>query len=662
MTGVVQVLYVDDELEFLQMGKTLLEKGGRFEVTTCTSPTEAIMLLKKRSFHVILSGYHMPVMNGISLLRQLRSDHNKTPFILCTGKGTEDVVMDALQYGATAYIPKRGDINTIFSEISKKIDEITRDLPMNISENGKGIQLDDIINFLPDATLAIDAKGTVIVWNKAIEEMTGVPAIYMIGKGNYEYAIPFYGERRPILIDLIFRPPEEVRERYSNIIQTGKILAAKTALPHTKGIVTTLWGIASPLFDKKGNVIGAIESIRDISEKESTEKRLGESIERYRTLAESSHDIIYIIDKDDRIVYLNTITSIRLGYPKKDIIGRFRSHFFHETPVDNQKKSIEKVFSSGESLRIESRMTLKDDNTWQDTLYIPLKNYDGEVIEVMAVARDVTERHEAEKTSRQSYDELKTSVKERTKELERLYFDLEDRIKERTAELTATEEAYREANTKLNLLNNITRHDIMNQLTSLNGYLELMRESLHTPELLSELIQKEQHIANTIRNQIEFTRYYQNVGVVDPIWHNIKKTVDSAIKYLNMKNIEVKMDRYDLEIFADPLFEKVIYNLVDNSLRYGGESLTQILISWYITDFGLCVVFEDNGAGIINSDKKKIFERGFGKNTGFGLFLAKEILGITGISIQETGVFGEGARFEMMVPDGIFRMPHPENR
>ena len=145
-------------------------------------------------------------------------------------------------------------------------------------------RLSDIINFLPDATFAIDRAGTVIAWNRAIEEMTGVAAQVMLGKGNYEYAVPFYGERRPILIDLIFSSPEEIQAHYSQIVQDGTMLAAETALPRVHGEIRTLWGKASPLYDKNGQIPGSIESIRDITERKKAEDTVAE---RSRLLAES---------------------------------------------------------------------------------------------------------------------------------------------------------------------------------------------------------------------------------------------------------------------------------------------------------------------------------------------------------------------------------------
>jgi PAS domain S-box-containing protein len=145
-------------------------------------------------------------------------------------------------------------------------------------------QLAEIIDHLPDATFVIDRSGKVISWNKAIEEMTGVKAKDMVGKGDYEYALPFYGTRRPVLVDLVFESDEELERKYYNVIQKrGDLIIAETDLPTPLGKNATLWGKASPLYDEKGNKTGAIETIRDVTERKKTEDRLrsfNEELER----------------------------------------------------------------------------------------------------------------------------------------------------------------------------------------------------------------------------------------------------------------------------------------------------------------------------------------------------------------------------------------------
>ena len=263
----ISVLFVDDEPALLEITRLYLEKSGSITVETCRSALEALGILKNRQFDVIVSDYEMPLMDGIMFLKILRAEGNDTPFLIFTGKGREHVVIDALNNGADYYLQKGGDPKAQFTELSHMIEQAFQ--RRNVEQNLKASEklLVEIINFLPDATFAIDTTGAVISWNKAMEEMTGINADSIMGKGNYAYSIPFYGTRRPILIDLITKPDDEVRQKYYSIMKReGDMLIAETERAKPKGKTSVLWAKATPLYNPKGEIIGAIESIRDISE------------------------------------------------------------------------------------------------------------------------------------------------------------------------------------------------------------------------------------------------------------------------------------------------------------------------------------------------------------------------------------------------------------
>ncbi len=221
-------------------------------------------------------------------------------------------------------------------------------------------------------------------------------------------------------------------------------------------------------------------------------------------------------------------------------------------------------------------------------------------------------------------------------------------------------EALSQANNKLNLLNNITRHDILNQLTVLIGFLELSRGETTDP-LQITYITKEEQAAEAIRKQILFTRDYQNIGVHSPGWYNIGETVSLAIATIDLAGIRVSITLPKVEIYADPLLEKVFYNLVENSIRHG-EGVTEIAIRSAETPEGLILAIEDNGTGVPDNEKERIFRREYYKNTGFGLFLGREILAITGLTIRETGIPGKSARFEIFAPRGTYRFVREDGK
>jgi signal transduction histidine kinase len=216
-------------------------------------------------------------------------------------------------------------------------------------------------------------------------------------------------------------------------------------------------------------------------------------------------------------------------------------------------------------------------------------------------------------------------------------------------ERESMEHAIREANRKLGLLNSLTRHDIANQLTILHGYTQLAA-SLESDPVISGYLSTIDAGTATIHRQIEFMKSYHDLGVHSPGWSLLQETVSKA------KGPEVDFSGTcnDIEVFSDPMLEKVFFNLFENAMRHG-EHVTEIRVRCKRAPEGLVIIVEDNGIGIPHNEKEKIFDKEFGKNTGLGLFLAKEILSITGITIRETGEPGMGARFEMAVPKEAWR-------
>ncbi|PKL59890.1 MAG: hypothetical protein CVV33_05520, partial [Methanomicrobiales archaeon HGW-Methanomicrobiales-4] len=346
-------------------------------------------------------------------------------------------------------------------------------------------QLNDVISRLPDATFVIDKDGWVILWNAAMEQLTGIRSEDIIGRGQSEYAIPFYGTKRPLLIDLVLNHSLDPVQYFSDITHNGETLAAEEYLSDTVNGPMYLSSVANPIYDAKGRIIGAIESIRDISSRKRIEKAL-----------------------------------------------------------------------------------------------------------------------------------LKT-------------------------------------NEKLNLLSSITRHDIRNRITVLFGILPLVKRMSTNPDML-EMVNMLEKAAYAIRDQIEFTRDYQDMGIHAPEWKDAGELLDLISHQGLLTHVRLENELHGLIVLVDPLLERVFYNLVDNAIRHGGN-ISLIAASYVPDNHGVVIIFEDNGAGIPDNLKEKIFERGYGKNTGLGLFLVREILSITGIMIFETGIYGEGARFEIHVPDGCYR-------
>lgn len=208
--------------------------------------------------------------------------------------------------------------------------------------------------------------------------------------------------------------------------------------------------------------------------------------------------------------------------------------------------------------------------------------------------------------------------------------------------------------TKLQLVGSITRHDVLNQMTAIMGYNELLGMMIEDPKLKSYL-EKERQAIDKIRRQFQFAKDFQNIAVSPPRWQNIRNLAARVSEDFDLKGVKIIAETGNYSVLADPELEKVFHHLFDNALRHG-ETVTGITISLVDTGDGGILIVENNGAGIPGEEKSKIFDRGYGKGAGWGLFLAREILAVTGMTITETGEPGKGARFEIRLPAGSFRV------
>jgi PAS domain S-box-containing protein len=211
------------------------------------------------------------------------------------------------------YNPKPLLMRIMGSDITERKRTTVRELKQRLA---------DIIDFLPDATFAVDIGGKVIAWNRAIEDMTGILKGKMVGKSGYAYAVPFFGEPRPILIDLVLQDMKEIETKYHFFRRNEDKLIAETFAPMlNQGKGAYLWGIAGPIYDSGSSIVGAIQSIRDITERKWTEDALKESEEKYRNLVERANDGITII-QEGTVRYANPALAQIWGGSFEEIVGR----------------------------------------------------------------------------------------------------------------------------------------------------------------------------------------------------------------------------------------------------------------------------------------------------------------------------------------------------
>jgi PAS domain S-box-containing protein len=252
-------------------------------------------------------------------------------------------------------------------------------------------QLFATIDFLPDATFVIDRDRKVIAWNRAMEEMTGILKEDIIGKGDYAYGMPFYGEPRPILIDLIDERNDEIEVKYQHIERKERAVYGEAYVPSLfKGRGAYVWATASQLFDSKCKQIGAIESIRDITDRKRSEEALRESEERFRAIFNTAEDSIFIKDRSLKYVQVNTAMERLLGLPASEIIGRTDSELFGPGAGALVNKA-DRLVLKGEINRDVHTIPVKGKPTTFQAIKVPMRCSSGEITGLCGIARDITD-------------------------------------------------------------------------------------------------------------------------------------------------------------------------------------------------------------------------------------------------------------------------------
>ena len=671
----ISVLYVDDEPALLEIGKTYLEKSGTITVETSNSAADAKLRLAESHYDAIISDYQMPVTDGIEFLKYIRTSHGDLPFILFTGRGREEVVIEALNFGADFYLQKGGSLAPQFAELAHKIRQAVyqkkSERRINESEERYRALFSVMVEGHAVNELVYDGNGIAVEYrilqvNPAFEKIFNIPRDTAIGKKSREV----FGVDESSALAL-----------YSDVVRTGtpqffeiwyplmkKYLAISVYSPK-KGIFATVFEDITDRRQKEQELRAAYEQItameeelrNNLEELVSREQALRTSEEHYRRIVDTANEGIWSMDDGLKATFVNPRLADMLGYSSDEILGRSVGDFMHAEEMQDHSEKIRQR-RTGASSVYERQFCKKDGSPlWCLVSATPLLDAMGMFQGSFAMLTDITARKIARQELEQKNLELNAANEQMAAAFEELK-STEESLLARNRELEAqretirkSEQAIQVANRKLNLLSGLTRHDVVNQLTALSGYVELSADRVQDPTF-QQMIKKEQVIIEMIHQQILFTKEYEDMGVNAPVWQAVGTTIMNAAAGLDLSGIYLNVVTDNLEIYADPLLRKGFYNLMDNTLRYG-KTVSEIMISCKENEGGLVITYTDNGVGVDAEARLHLFERGFGKQTGLGLFFTREVLAITGLSITETGEPGKGARFEITVPKGEYRFP-----
>jgi len=318
---VCNVLVVDDEPLFLDLTRRYLEKTGYIQTICCNSAVEACSKIHDPEIDVIVSDYDMPGMNGIQYLSWLRESGCHTPFILCTGRGREEVVIEALNCGASYYICKGCDPKPMYAELCNVIHQISTTIICEKAIREKEHLIGSIFQHLPDSTYAVDLTGNVIAWNRAMEELTGINQLQAEGTDIYRSSVPYIHAQTGLPIEMVLGLRVALPDPFVLLLQTPGMVMSEISVVDEDLNTAVYWVKTTSLRSESGSLLGAIETIRDVTTEKKTERDLRAKSQYHRSLVESHIDPLITLDEDLVISDLNLAAEEIIGDLREKIMG-----------------------------------------------------------------------------------------------------------------------------------------------------------------------------------------------------------------------------------------------------------------------------------------------------------------------------------------------------
>jgi PAS domain S-box-containing protein len=688
----IDILMVDDELSFLGVAKELLEMHGPFEVDTASSVEEAFEKLKKKTYGAIVSDCCMPVKDGPAFLRELRQSGNDIPFIFFSGRDNSEIISRSPDLPADDYVSKNGDPEIVYTRLARCIIHVleskenwgdaqklfadwstSESSDEEKSESSLGVEFMKLSSKVEgvyssndgapefskkpqrssspiEAVNAGDHEKKLSPYESGAKELLQGMSNNIAERKKAENALRESQERYRNLVEAVkdwiwevdsegiytysspkiseilgYAPKEILGRKFTDLISSDYLQKFKETfdelmrdrrpmasiektMVHKNGDILVFETNAVPFFDLDGTFMGYRGVDRDVTERTKAEKAIKVSQEKFEGLFRGNPEATCFLDADYKVLDINPRFKELFKYSLEEARGKEINELIVPDDKTDEMKAFTQKMKEGRLEWLDTTRRTRDGTTIPVSISTAPMVVGDELIGYTVVYKDISSLKNAE---------------------EKMKF----------------------LNEKLRVVGALTRHDVRNKLTILTGYSYTLKTRLNDNPEAQRRMKEIENSTQQIMHILEFASNYEKLGVKEPSYTNVESDLNDAFSlFSQVTGIRMINECKGLTVLADAMLREVFYNLIENSLKYG-ERTSMIRVRFEQDANQAKIIYEDDGVGISNEVRGNLFKEGFGRNTGYGLYLIKKICESYGWSIQETGEEGKRAQFTMTVPE-----------